>query len=125
GGAAVRSILRRFSRVIVADTPFRAEEHSGPSPPAELLRQAHPLHEILESRLGSNLIELRVRENPAVNGPFRARLLEPLQCAVALAEAFINDGDVVGRNVPSLRSEEHTSELQSLTNIVCRLLLEK
>src|SRR5438046_3690941 len=26
---------------------------------------------------------------------------------------------------PSLRSEEHTSELQSLTNLVCRLLLEK
>ena len=27
--------------------------------------------------------------------------------------------------VPSNRSEEHTSELQSLVNIVCRLLLEK
>src|SRR5437016_8862043 len=27
--------------------------------------------------------------------------------------------------VPHLRSEEHTSELQSLTNLVCRLLLEK
>src|SRR5262249_61629558 len=27
--------------------------------------------------------------------------------------------------VVDLRSEEHTSELQSLTNIVCRLLLEK
>src|SRR5438046_7187517 len=26
---------------------------------------------------------------------------------------------------PSARSEEHTSELQSLTNLVCRLLLEK
>src|SRR5438093_4135211 len=26
---------------------------------------------------------------------------------------------------PSTRSEEHTSELQSLTNLVCRLLLEK
>src|SRR5262249_59580053 len=26
---------------------------------------------------------------------------------------------------PSYRSEEHTSELQSLTNLVCRLLLEK
>src|SRR5437016_9862260 len=25
----------------------------------------------------------------------------------------------------ALRSEEHTSELQSLTNLVCRLLLEK
>src|SRR5438093_2781789 len=27
--------------------------------------------------------------------------------------------------VRSTRSEEHTSELQSLTNLVCRLLLEK
>src|SRR5262249_61823564 len=26
---------------------------------------------------------------------------------------------------PDCRSEEHTSELQSLTNLVCRLLLEK
>src|SRR5437016_12131523 len=26
---------------------------------------------------------------------------------------------------PKARSEEHTSELQSLTNLVCRLLLEK
>src|SRR5437016_12059763 len=26
---------------------------------------------------------------------------------------------------PVVRSEEHTSELQSLTNLVCRLLLEK
>src|SRR3989475_2355120 len=26
---------------------------------------------------------------------------------------------------PSLRSEEHTSELQSQSNLVCRLLLEK
>src|ERR1019366_10496253 len=29
-----------------------------------------------------------------------------------------------GRTSPT-RSEEHTSELQSLTNLVCRLLLEK
>src|SRR5258706_7263024 len=27
--------------------------------------------------------------------------------------------------IGTLRSEEHTSELQSLTNLVCRLLLEK
>src|SRR5258706_13419634 len=36
---------------------------------------------------------------------------------------------VAGRSTRSLdftgRSEEHTSELQSLTNLVCRLLLEK
>src|SRR5258706_11997629 len=29
------------------------------------------------------------------------------------------------RREPRNRSEEHTSELQSLTNLVCRLLLEK
>src|SRR5687767_15334121 len=31
----------------------------------------------------------------------------------------------VFRTIPSLRSEEHTSELQSLAYLVCRLLLEK
>src|SRR5437016_10038629 len=30
-----------------------------------------------------------------------------------------------GAHYVVLRSEEHTSELQSLTNLVCRLLLEK
>src|SRR5690242_20829672 len=32
---------------------------------------------------------------------------------------------VVSLSAPSLRSEEHTSELQSHVNLVCRLLLEK
>src|SRR3989475_3828304 len=31
----------------------------------------------------------------------------------------------LGRNVAEARSEEHTSELQSQSNLVCRLLLEK
>src|SRR5258706_9283947 len=45
-------------------------------------------------------------------------------------EGGVHDGhgelrvEVVLRE-PAPRSEEHTSELQSLTNIVCRLLLEK
>src|SRR2546427_7402620 len=30
-----------------------------------------------------------------------------------------------GRWLPCVRSEEHTSELQSQSNLVCRLLLEK
>src|SRR5690625_6828322 len=29
------------------------------------------------------------------------------------------------KNIPALRSEEHTSELQSRGHLVCRLLLEK
>src|SRR5258706_3368919 len=45
-----------------------------------------------------------------------------------LDHKYLNEID--GLEVPSLeniavRSEEHTSELQSLTNLVCRLLLEK
>src|SRR5437762_7903702 len=37
-----------------------------------------------------------------------------------------NDGDVMGAfDDPSVRSEEHTSELQSPMYLVCRLLLEK
>src|SRR5437016_11321785 len=41
---------------------------------------------------------------------------------------FTNIGNVITPEVQApleLRSEEHTSELQSLTNLVCRLLLEK
>src|SRR5262245_63298659 len=33
--------------------------------------------------------------------------------------------DVERREIPERRSEEHTSELQSLRHLVCRLLLEK
>src|SRR5262249_56094938 len=40
-----------------------------------------------------------------------------------LHAAGAGDHDVCGLDVA--RSEEHTSELQSLTNLVCRLLLEK
>src|SRR5258706_10130638 len=45
------------------------------------------------------------------------------------AEKIEKDGVVGSAPEPivdmSFRSEEHTSELQSLTNLVCRLLLEK
>src|SRR5437016_7217317 len=39
-------------------------------------------------------------------------------------EELFND-IVLRRFLLKVRSEEHTSELQSLTNLVCRLLLEK
>src|SRR5258706_5811198 len=40
--------------------------------------------------------------------------------------AVAHDGAVVAAYFDlAIRSEEHTSELQSLTNLVCRLLLEK
>src|SRR2546430_8878005 len=39
---------------------------------------------------------------------------------------YLRDPEFAGRADPNpLRSEEHTSELQSQSNLVCRLLLEK
>src|SRR5690606_39801790 len=38
---------------------------------------------------------------------------------------FLNDGRIVTGYPYTPRSEEHTSELQSRENLVCRLLLEK
>src|SRR5258706_9439395 len=42
---------------------------------------------------------------------------------VSASRSFASNVPEIGR--PESRSEEHTSELQSLTNLVCRLLLEK
>src|SRR5688572_30913480 len=38
---------------------------------------------------------------------------------------MVRGGDEVEHAVTCVRSEEHTSELQSQSNLVCRLLLEK
>src|SRR2546430_12981380 len=43
----------------------------------------------------------------------------------ALAADLLAIAEQVGGKGGSLRSEEHTSELQSQSNLVCRLLLEK
>jgi hypothetical protein len=67
------------------------------------LWQTHPAHDVLESWIQANRIEPLIRENPAVHRPFLVRRFEPLQCRVALTEALINDGDVLGWDVPSLR----------------------
>src|SRR5262249_60693440 len=44
---------------------------------------------------------------------------------VGLLDSLYDVSDKVKLVSPRHRSEEHTSELQSLTNLVCRLLLEK
>src|SRR5438046_6306628 len=54
---------------------------------------------------------------------FRSRLTSP-QHEVKPA-ASLRRTRVRGSRRSRARSEEHTSELQSLTNLVCRLLLEK
>src|SRR5258706_7602499 len=63
-------------------------------------------------------------------------------CSIVIALFFVQKKNKLGKNGKQInryhldsicrfivarhpRSEEHTSELQSLTNLVCRLLLEK
>src|SRR5262249_59535211 len=53
--------------------------------------------------------------------PFRTAISLPLSASQMRAVLSL---DAVTTRL-HLRSEEHTSELQSLTNLVCRLLLEK
>src|SRR5688572_33283925 len=53
---------------------------------------------------------------------------DALVAAAELAERHINDRHLPDKAidvVDEARSEEHTSELQSQSNLVCRLLLEK
>src|SRR5260370_11265641 len=69
--------------------------------------------------------------SPATLEDVRAEVLTPdrlnsvvfgVFAAVALAIAVVGVADATAANT---RSEEHTSELQSHLNLVCRLLLEK
>src|SRR3712207_8402595 len=53
----------------------------------------------------------------------RVRVTTPAATAVRLAASMDGDDGVVA--VDQMRSEEHTSELQSRQYLVCRLLLEK
>src|SRR2546430_9102300 len=51
--------------------------------------------------------------------------LEQLLAIVTRGDPKNRIGLLAGRCIPEIRSEEHTSELQSQSNLVCRLLLEK
>src|SRR5438132_10423505 len=62
----------------------------------------------------------RLREELAVTPPLTPSGLYRLE---QLRNA--QGGEAAGSLAPSTRSEEHTSELQSHSDLVCRLLLEK
>src|SRR5438046_3815333 len=56
---------------------------------------------------------------------FEMRISENDDLQKLIKSAGVSDTDTLAIVVHDDRSEEHTSELQSLTNLVCRLLLEK
>src|SRR5437016_11071875 len=86
------------------------------------------MDDIFQRTLGLSLpaVGIAFRDSPPAGVPHAAA--GPASCSywkrAAEGEVFWTDaGD--HQNCPIGRSEEHTSELQSLTNLVCRLLLEK
>src|SRR5690606_16451824 len=87
---------------------------------------------------GINLEDIKAPECFIVERKLRERMKIPVfhddqhGTAICVSAAFINGLKVVGKSLDKIkvvtsgaRSEEHTSELQSRENLVCRLLLEK
>src|SRR5207302_8589914 len=90
-----------------------------------LLFQCSPLLQDLHSFPTRRSSDLKFID--AVNGDWGGAPFEDLMLSLDYAEkayAFI-DKDRECALGASYRSEEHTSELQSRENLVCRLLLEK
>src|SRR5690606_41133610 len=99
-----------------------------------------------QKNLGCIGIEYRSEDRPAIidlwnpDAPRQLSYPEFHDACDAMARGFINRGFVKGDRIGilcvnrleflvvffgAMRSEEHTSELQSRENLVCRLLLEK
>src|SRR5690606_40016062 len=86
-------------------------------------------------RQGFGVTRVPVDEYGVVHPVAVAEALRPDTALVAVMHANNEIGTIQpveeiaritrARGVPLLRSEEHTSELQSRENLVCRLLLEK
>src|SRR2546430_3834078 len=63
---------------------------------------------------------------PFVSGSARFDAMVIVPCSMAtLGRIASGSGDSALLRAADVRSEEHTSELQSQSNLVCRLLLEK
>src|SRR5205085_11481341 len=79
------------------------------------------------------------RSSDLDDGDLCRRVANPVEHARGLVRRFSGEHEIADRNrvdrrdqhrargdvLGKLRSEEHTSELQSQSNLVCRLLLEK
>src|SRR5205814_10724132 len=79
------------------------------------------LHRVVRNRV-ANLASHLVRFANGINGVLARSVV--LEGAAEVLDRFGRIGKRSIRPEPA-RSEEHTSELQSLRHLVCRLLLEK
>src|SRR5438093_6539513 len=83
-----------------------------------------PYTTLFRSRRGQHVQVRDVREQVEERDDQDARPHRERQVLLRLLQLAPREPDIVP-GIHGERSEEHTSELQSLTNLVCRLLLEK
>src|SRR2546426_7088880 len=85
----------------------------------------------MQMKLGHSRLTLAVLRKIAREGPpleLDPACLPALRAGLASVERIVASGRAaygINTGFGRLRSEEHTSELQSPCNLVCRLLLEK
>src|SRR2546430_12157174 len=94
-----------------------------PQPPSSTLL---PYTTLFRSKLFQAVADVRLRNYPKrTNKAKPRRAIFHRQSAAARPLPNIPVLIRVGRTKNPVRSEEHTSELQSQSNLVCRLLIEK
>src|SRR5690606_41624585 len=85
-------------------------------------RRSSDLEDAIRFRSGSDALDVREQ---AKLGQIADVLAKVLPCYTALPPEGLSCAEETVGKLESVRSEEHTSELQSRENLVCRLLLEK
>src|SRR2546427_8137100 len=103
-----------------AARPGLDEEQTQPGDRLRFLDAKHRPHVLTVQLRDPAALPLRVVVTDELGDDVRDQRLELLAPAV-----FPGVQHAVALNHPAHRSEEHTSELQSQSNLVCRLLLEK
>src|SRR5206468_8336842 len=106
--------------------PFTQIAPRPPSPTLFPTRRSSDLPRLLRHRLQAN--RLQIARDAVVQRTRRARFI--VQHLVQEHAGVAAEGEFAGQQLveddtEAVRSEEHTSELQSRSELVCRLLLEK
>src|SRR5437016_2123731 len=146
GGKSVFTPTMSLSRFLISARVDCASATSGPRPTTRAASRANTTNrriglllfsadDVLVLERVQGLVE-RIQRALDVAGGMRARQETGLPHRVDAVQEHRHPERVNGLRLGALqrdgvrderveRSEEHTSELQSLTNLVCRLLLEK
>src|SRR2546430_8849352 len=95
------------------------------SPNTHRIRHIYNEGELLATyRPKDGLLALSIPGGQALRSIFNPPRLR-VEAVQGVEEFIEKGGNVFCKHVQDVRSEEHTSELQSQSNLVCRLLLEK